>query len=177
MVKDSAGISRLKISTPPEISLLIRKFSAMSDENFSGLVERRPLKAEFYRSFDKDKGFSEAQIFESFRVISKTTKRKKKMISKFGGPWLMGNTYSLADIAVLPLIDRMQDLGFDGLWSDSYPSVSNWLLKAQQRPASIKSYVKDSRLSEQFPDLVRKAGSLSEWTDAYNKYLVNDITN
>ena len=155
---------------------LLRKFSAMSDEKFSGLVKRRPLKAEFYKSFNKDKGFSEAQIFESFSVILRTTKRMEEMLRKFGGPWLMGNTYSLADIAVLPLIDRMQDLGLDGLWSDRYPSVSTWLLKAQQRPASIKSYVKNSRLSEQFPDLVRRADSLSEWTDAYNKYLVNDMT-
>ena len=98
----------------------------------------------------------------------------EEMLKKFGGPWLMGKTHSLADIAILPLIDRMQDLGLDGLWSDNYPSVSTWLLKAQKRHASIKSYVKDSRLSEQFPDLVRRADSLSEWTDAYNKYLASN---
>ena len=153
---------------------LLRKFSAMSNEKFSSLVKKRPLKAEFYKSFNKDIGFSEAQIFESFNVIKRTANRMEELLKRFGGPWLMGNTYSLADMAVLPLIDRMQDLGLDGIWSDSYPSVSIWLLKAQQRPASKKSYVKNSRLSEQFPDLVNGAGSLAEWTHAYYKYLASN---
>jgi len=150
---------------------LLRKFSTMSNEKFASLINKRPLKAEFYRSFDKDTGFSEAQIFEAFGVILRTAKRMDEMFKKFGGPWIIGNTYSLADMAVLPLMDRMQDLGLDGIWTTTYPSVSSWLAKAQQRPASIISYTKGSRLSEQFPDLVKGAGSLSQWTDAYFKNL------
>ena len=148
---------------------LLKKFTAMSDEKFSSLVKKRPLKAEFYNSFDKNKGFSDTQIFSSFDVIVRTVKRMDEMLQKFGGPWLLGEDYSLADMAVLPLIDRMQDLGLDGLWLNTFPSISDWLSRAQQRPATIKSYVDGSRLSEQFPDLVGGAGALSDFTDAYFK--------
>ena len=148
---------------------LLRKFAAMSDENFKSLVKKRPLKAEFYHSFNKNKGFSDKQIFSTFDVILKTAKRMDEMLQKFGGPWLLGEEYSLADMAVLPLIDRMQDLGLDGLWINIYPSVSDWLLSAQRRPATLKSYVDGSRLSEQFPELVGGAGTLSDFTDAYFK--------
>ena len=146
---------------------LLRKFTAMTDEKFKSLVKKRPLKAEFYHSFDKNTGFSDAQIFTSFDVISRTIKRMDEMLQKFEGPWLMGAEYSLADMAVLPLIDRIQDLGLDGLWQDAYPSISHWLIRAQQRPSSLKSYIIGSRLSEQFPDIVGGAGSLSDWTDTY----------
>ena len=72
----------------------------MSDENFSSLVKKRPLKAEFYNSFDKNNGFSDTQIFSSFDVIVRTVKRMDEMLQKFGGPWLLGEDYSLADIEV-----------------------------------------------------------------------------
>ena len=148
---------------------LLRKFAAMSDENFKRLVEKRPLKADFYNSFDKNRGFSDKKIFSTFEAILKTAKRMDEMLQKFGGPWLLGEEYSLADMAVLPLIDRMQDLGLDGLWLNTYPSISDWLFRAQRRPATLKSYVDGSRLSEQFPELVGGAGTLSDFTDAYFK--------
>ncbi len=148
---------------------LLKKFSAMSDKKFFNLINKRPLKADFYLSFDKNTGFKQQQIFDSFAVISRTVKRMDEMLKKFGGPWLMGDDYTLADMAVLPLIDRMQDLGLDELWIKQYPTISKWLHDAQKRPASRQSYVQGSRLSEQFPDIVRGPGSLSAWTDNYFK--------
>ena len=95
------------------------------------------------------------------------------MLKKFGGPWLLGGDYTLADIAVLPLIDRMQDLGLDELWVKPYPMVSKWLHNAQKRAATRQIYFHGSRLSEQFPELVKGKGSLSEWTDNYFKQSAN----
>ena len=146
---------------------LLEKFIAMSDKKFLSLIKKRPLKTEFYLSFDKNTGFTTEQIFNSFTVILRTIKRMDAMLTKFGGPWLMGQEYTLADIAVLPLIDRMQDLGLDGLWKEPYPSISKWLYKAQRRPATLKSYFQGSKLSEQFPKIVKGPGSLSEWTNKY----------
>ena len=148
---------------------LLKKFSAMSDEKFTNLIKKRPLKAEFYLSFNKSTGFKQKQIFDSFAVISRTVKRMDEMLKKFGGPWLMGCDYTLSDIAVLPLIDRMQDLGLDELWVKPYPLISKWLHKAQKRDATRQSYFQGSRLSEQFTDIVKGPGSLSAWTDNYFK--------
>jgi glutathione S-transferase len=146
---------------------LMQKFSEMSDENFDLLKLKRPLKSEFYSSFDKKNGFSEVQLFNSFTVLRRTFARMDLMLSKFGGPWLVGSDYSLADIAVLPLVDRVEDLGLNGLWSHDYPRVTNWLTKAQSRAASKKAFYKGSRLSDQFPDIVKGSGSLSHLTDQF----------
>ena len=64
----------------------MKKFSAMSDKKFTTLINKRPLKAEFYLSFDKNTGFKQEQIFDSFAVISRTVKRIDEMFKKFGGP-------------------------------------------------------------------------------------------
>ena len=148
---------------------LLKKFSAMSDKKFTTLINKRPIKAEFYLSFDKNTGFNQEQIFNSFAVISRTVKRMDELLKKFGGPWLMGGDYTLADIAVLPLIDRMQDLGLDELWTKQFPTISKWLHNSQNREATRQSYVRGSRLSEQFPDIVKGPGSLSTWTHNYFK--------
>ena len=152
---------------------LLKKFSSMSDKKFINLINKRPLKAEFYLSFNKNTGFKQKEIFNSFAVISRTAKRLDEMLKKFGGPWLLGGDYTLADIAVLPLIDRMQDLGLDELWVKPYPTISKWLQNAQKRAATRQSYFHGSRLSEQFPELVKGKGSLSEWTDNYFKQSAN----
>jgi glutathione S-transferase len=50
------------------------------------------------------------------------------------GPWLAGDTYSLADIAAAPAIDRIERLGMADLWSD-LPAVRSWVEGVVSRPA------------------------------------------
>lgn len=146
---------------------LMQKFAKMSDVEFHSLRLKRPLKAEFYRSFDKDTGFSEQQIFDSFAVLQRSFARMDLMLQKYGGPWLLGDSYTLADIAVLPVVDRIEDLGLDGLWSKRYPRVGDWLMNAQSKLETKVAFYKGSRLSDQFPDLVKGSGSLSNWADRF----------
>lgn len=49
-------------------------------------------------------------------------------------PWFAGETYSLADIAFAPLLDRLEELNFMGLWQDK-PAVKNWIDRVKERPA------------------------------------------
>jgi glutathione S-transferase len=76
------------------------------------------------------------------------------LLREHGGPWLFGERYSLGDIAVAPLLDRMEDLGFEALWENDYTSVGEWLRRMQARPAYRKAYsIEGSRLSELYPEL------------------------
>ncbi len=65
----------------------------------------------------------------------------------------MGKDYSIGDMAILPTIDRIEDLGLDDLWNDRFEGVKNWLERAQARSASKIAFYEGSRLSEQFPEL------------------------
>jgi glutathione S-transferase len=64
------------------------------------------------------------------------------------GPWLIGAEFTLADIVLMPTIDRMADLGLSGDWPIRLPLVSDWYARLQQRPAFKKTYSAGSRLSE-----------------------------
>jgi glutathione S-transferase len=130
---------------------LRRKFQAMTDEEFAASARRRPLKSDFYEKMGKD-GFSEEEIGKALRDVQKTAARMDAMLAQSGGPWLLGEKLTLADICVAPLIDRMEDLGFARLW-DEFPSVAAWLERIQARPAYREAFYKGSRLSEIHPDL------------------------
>jgi len=132
---------------------LLLKFQNMSDEDFAAKTAERPVKTAFYKKMDKMTGFSDSDIAESLNDLRKTAARMDGLLERYGGPWLFGDQYTLADIAVAPLIDRMEDLGFELLWEEDYPRVAEWLRRIQSRPAYSKAYYHGSRLSELYPEL------------------------
>ncbi|MBT3992011.1 MAG: glutathione S-transferase family protein [Rhodospirillaceae bacterium] len=132
--------------------ILIKNFRDMSDEEFKVAAEKRPLKTEFYTRMGRD-GFSDAEIQTALDDIRQTVERMHQAIKETGGPWIMGDFYSLADICVAPLIDRMEDMGYEQLWEKDLPQVTEWLARMKARPAYSKAYYPGARYSEIFPDL------------------------
>lgn len=57
--------------------------------------------------------------------------------------WLLGDTYSIADTAILSYVDRLDRLGFAGLWTDRTPDVGRWLAASKARPSysAISDYI------------------------------------
>ena len=55
-----------------------------------------------------------------------------------GGPWICGSHYSLADICVAPILDRVEYLGLIRLWAD-LPAVGGWNERMKARPAFAKA--------------------------------------
>ena len=64
------------------------------------------------------------------------------------GPWLMGEQFTLADVLVMPSIDRMADLGLAHIWHDKYPRVTAWYEHLQTRPAFKATYFPGSRVTD-----------------------------
>jgi glutathione S-transferase len=64
------------------------------------------------------------------------------------GPWLMGEQFTLADVLVMPSIDRMADLGLSTIWDEKYPGVARWYGHLQARPAFSATYYPGSRVSD-----------------------------
>ena len=57
------------------------------------------------------------------------------------GPWMTGETYSLADIAVLPFVERFQANGYGAeVAADKRPRLADWFTRIQERPAVKKAY-------------------------------------
>lgn len=53
-----------------------------------------------------------------------------------GRPWLAGEAFSLADVAMAPYLYRLETLSMDALWQDGrLPRAENWLARMRARPS------------------------------------------
>ena len=49
--------------------------------------------------------------------------------------WLSGPDFGLGDIGVIPYVDRLDRLGFGGLWAQDFPGIDGWIDRMRARPA------------------------------------------
>jgi ganglioside-induced differentiation-associated protein 1 len=65
-------------------------------------------------------------------------------------PWLAGQDYSLADMAVAPFVDRIRNLHPEFLAMSDYSRVSDWYARLRERPAFVKAidFKDDPRAAE-----------------------------
>ena len=73
--------------------------------------------------------------------------------------WLVADSYSLSDIALLAYVDRIERLGLADLWNTRYPTVGRWLSQSRERPSYQTAIV--DYLPKPFDDGMRKFGALS----------------
>jgi glutathione S-transferase len=76
--------------------------------------------------------------------------------------WLAGGTYSLADIAMVPYVNRLDMLGMSEMWVGSRPRLTEWFERMKSRPS-----FKPSLLDMCPPDLTNdlKTFGTQSWPD------------
>jgi glutathione S-transferase len=127
------------------------RFAAMSEEEFLAFAESKPLRKEFMLTMGR-KGFSEKEMKSALDRLARTLVRLEAAIRSSGGPWLMGERATLADVAVMPAIVRMADLGLDTMWKEK-PLIARWFEVIRAHPAFKPTYYFGSLLTERFPHL------------------------
>lgn len=130
------------------------RFQAMSAEEFRDFAESKPLRKEFMLAMGQT-GFPRKEMDAAMDRLRRTVVRMDEAISAHGGPWLLGADISLADVAVMPVIVRLSDLGLEDMWRD-HPSVGRWLDQIRAHPAYPVTYYFGSLLTERFPHLKEK---------------------
>ncbi len=128
-----------------------RKLQQLSPEDFQAAANSRPLRKHFYRRMGQD-GFSSEEIDKAIDDIRSTVDRMETALDG-AGPWLMGEQYTLADICVVPSIDRMEDLGYEELWEKNHPHVTAWFRRIMARSAVQTAFYKGARFSDIYPEL------------------------
>jgi glutathione S-transferase len=127
------------------------RFQAMSEEEFTAFANAKPLRREFMLAMGR-KGFPQAEMDAALGRLARTLDRMADAIAASGGPWLMGARPTLGDVAVMPAIVRMADLGLDKMWADK-PAIGRWYEAIRAHPAFVPTYYPGSLLSERFPHL------------------------
>ena len=125
-------------------------FQKMSAKDFEAMAESKPIRREFMKTMGQG-GFSKAEMDAALARLRRTYERMDAEIEKSGGPWLLGKNISLADVAVMPALVRMHDLGMPD-WQD-LPRVVTWFDNIRAQPAFKPTYYHGSLLSERFPHL------------------------
>jgi glutathione S-transferase len=72
-------------------------------------------------------------VAQSRKMLATALEKMDRALAQ-SGPWLAGETYSLADIAAAPVIDRIQRLRMADLW-DGLPALKSWVERIMNRPA------------------------------------------
>lgn len=138
----------------PATAIRVPSFHMIIAQRFSGLDEKtfrekeadvRPLRKHFYRRMGT-RGFSNEDVSAALEELDLTLSRMARALAT--GPWVMGKDFTLADILLIPTVDRMNDLGLARMWQERYPCISSWYGSVQQRQSFKKTYIAGSRLSE-----------------------------
>jgi len=130
-------------------------FRKMTREQFVAFAESKPLRREFMLSMGQT-GFSQAEMDAALARLRRSWQRMENEIERSGGPWLLGPSITLADVAAMPALVRMHDLGLAD-WQD-LARVTAWFESIRTHAAYAPTYYAGSLLSERFPHL-RDAGA------------------
>lgn len=71
-------------------------------------------------------------------------------------PWMGGGALGITDIALVAYIDRLERLGFAGLWEQDTPAVGTWLSAMQARPSYAAEV--QSRIPAKAAEEMRREG-------------------
>lgn len=108
-------------------------FLSRTEEEMAGFYARmqNPAKEEFYRAAIA-KGIDHEGLETAVRRYQKLLQDMEAGLE--GRDWLACGSYSLADMAYVPYMLRLEHLGMAVLWSDK-PGVADWFGRIKQRPA------------------------------------------
>jgi len=126
-------------------------YQAMSEEEFQALADSKPLRREFLLRMGRT-GFPESDMEEALLRLKRGVERLSGWLAESGGPWIMGKKIMLPDIALMPIIVRMDDIGLATYW-DEFPEVARWLEGLKATPEYEPTYYTGSLLTEKYPHL------------------------
>jgi glutathione S-transferase len=137
------------VRVPSYNRVFLRHFQEMSEEEFIAFGESKPLRKDFFLKMGR-KGYSDEEMQQAENRLRMTIERMESQL-QIDGPWLLGE-YSLADICIIPVMVRLDDIGLGKLWADC-EKVGEWYSRFQKREALQKTFYFGSLLSEQYGDV------------------------
>lgn len=136
--------SAIRVPSFNKVFVGLRK--SLSEDELKAEADKRPLRKKFYQDMGRE-GFGADRYDASIDQLRQTITRMDKALSEH--EWLCGDAMTLADICVIPTIDRMQDLGLSYLWED-VPHFQRWWAAVQARDSYAKTYYPGTRVSEKY---------------------------
>lgn len=133
-LKFSDNVAYNAVYAPTWAVLSKRAAASFSEGNLQAVLERIPTKErrERWETVARE-GFSEKEMQDAYDKMRQCFDRIEAALVQ--GPWLIGEVYSLADIAMIPFIDRIRNLRPEFLADEDYPRLIEWEHNMRARPA------------------------------------------
>jgi len=111
---------------------LVGYFKNMTNSEFVKYIETKPIRKYFFRKMGRQ-GFNQADYDESIEQMIQCVSRLDQRLRE--GPWILGERYTLVDVCLAPLFQRLHDLGLQYIWTNGSPVVTDWFERLKLRPS------------------------------------------
>ena len=109
------------------------RYDGLDDDAFQKeQADIRPLRKHFYEKMGR-KGFDNNEVDNAMEQLKSTISRMENRLQD--NAWLSGPELGLADFIAAPLIDRLDDLKLENLWTTTSPRITDWLERLRARPS------------------------------------------
>lgn len=129
-------VPSMAVRVPSFQSALLPFFQRMAPEDFERFIEAMPVRKYFYRRMGQT-GFSREEHAAAVEQLERSFARIDRALAQ--QDWLAGARYSIADICVAPVLQRLEDLELGELWS-KYRKVARWFELIRGRPAFLRAF-------------------------------------
>jgi glutathione S-transferase len=82
-------------------------------------------------------GMTAPRVARTFRLYDSYLQKMEDTLEHHS--WLAGSTYSLADIAMAPYVNRLDMLGMSEMWIGSRPRLTEWFERMKSHPSFTPS--------------------------------------
>lgn len=152
-VKYSDEVAYKAVYAPTWQKLRGRASAGLDSEKLRETLSRIPTKERRDR-WEKmaQGGFTEDELRDAVDKMQGCLNQVESNLAE--RKWLGGSTYSLADIAMVPFIDRIMNLRPDFMPDGTYPRLKEWYERMRERPAFQKAFqFKDDPRAAELPNL------------------------
>lgn len=96
-----------------------------------------------------EEGFEAPGVQDAIGVYDKMLGRMEAALNP--GPWLLGARFTLADIALIPYVNRLDMLGMSEMWTKARPRLAGWFERVKARPSfqpALFAYIPQEMVEE-----------------------------
>jgi len=138
-IQFSENVAYDAVALPTWVKISAPAARALSDEDLKQVLARIPTheRRERWARVARD-GVPQEDIEQCYVQMDRILTQAEQALAR--GPWLAGETYSLADIAMIPFIDRTHNLRPDLCGPQRYPGVAEWYRRLRARPAFARAF-------------------------------------
>ncbi len=106
-------------------------------------------------------GVDSPYVFQAIGNWEKAFKALDASLAEFGGPWLLGDMFTLADINIIPYLWRIEYLNLIDIWMNDRPQVADWWERAKARP-SAEACIPDRLNADDIAKMGESGGKLRD---------------